>query len=90
MHHQDKTELTYRKIFSTLKEHYPSLQPETIMIDFERASTNVIEQNFPTAELQGCFFHFGQAIWRHIQGLGLQTRYQNEEEFAVIISNFGP
>ena len=82
--------MTYRKIFSTLKEHYPSLQPETIMIDFERASINAIEQNFPTAELQGCFFHFGQAIWRHIQGLGLQTRYQNEEEFAVIISNFGP
>ena len=27
-----KTELTYRKILSTLKEHNPSLQPETIMI----------------------------------------------------------
>ena len=85
---KDKTELTYRKIFSTLKEHYPSLQPETIMIDFERASINAIEQNFPTAELQGCFFHFGQAIWRQIQGLGLQHRYQNEDEFGVIMKQF--
>ena len=58
------------------------------MIDFERASLNALEQNFPTAELQGCFFHFGQAIWRQIQGIGFQHRYQNEDEFAVIMKQF--
>ena len=58
------------------------------MIDFERAALNALEQNFPTAELQGCFFHFGQAIWRQIQALGFQHRYQNEDEFAVIMKQF--
>ena len=58
------------------------------MIDFERAALNALEQNFPTTELQGCFFHFGQAIWRQIQALGFQHRYQNEDEFAVIMKQF--
>ena len=51
-----KTELTYRKIFSTLKEHNPSLQPETIMIDFERAALNALEQNFPQLNFRDAFF----------------------------------
>ena len=72
---KDKTELTYNQIFATLKEHNPSLNPASIMIDFERAAFNALTQNFPNAEIQGCFFHFGQAIWRHIQALGLQQRY---------------
>ena len=33
-------------------------------------------------------FHFGQAIWRQIQALGFQHRYQNEDEFAVIMKQF--
>ena len=87
---KDKTELTYNQIFATLKEHNPSLNPASIMIDFERAAFNALTQNFPNAEIQGCFFHFGQAIWRHIQALGLQQRYQNDEKFAVILKQFRP
>ena len=59
------------------------------MIDFERAAINSLEQNFPTADLQGCLFHFGQAIWRKIRSIGFQHRYTNDEEFAVIIKQFG-
>lgn len=85
---KDKTEVTYNKIFSTLKEHNPLLNPASIMIDYERAALNALTQNFPNAEIQGCFFHFGQSIWRHIQAHGLQQRYQNDEEFAVILKQF--
>ena len=55
---------------------------------YERAAFNALTQNFPNAEIQGCFFHFGQEIWRHIQALGLQQRYQNDEEFAIILKEF--
>ena len=41
---------------------------------------------FPNAEIKECFFHFGQAIWRHIQALGQQQRYQNEAEFVIGIN----
>ena len=85
---KDKTEVTYNKIFSTLKEHNPLLNPASIMIDYERAALNALTQNFPNTEIQGCFFHFVQSIWRHIQAHGLQQRYQNDEEFAIILEQF--
>ena len=59
---KDKTEVTYNKIFSALKQHNPSLNPASIMIDNEIAALNALTQNFPNAEIQGSFFHFGQAI----------------------------
>ena len=37
---KNKNEVTYNQIFSMLKEHNPSLIPETIMIDFEIAAIN--------------------------------------------------
>ena len=58
------------------------------MIDFERAALNSLTQNFPTAQIYGCFFHFGQAIWRKIQSLGFQQRYQNDVEFGLMIKQF--
>ena len=58
------------------------------MIDYERAALNALTQNFPNIEIQGCFFHFVQSIWRHIQAHGLQQRYQNDEEFAIILKQF--
>ena len=73
---KDKTEVTYNKIFSTLKEHNPLLNPASIMIDYEKAALNTLTQK--TQNFQ----------WRHIQALGLQQRYQNDEEFAIILKEF--
>ena len=46
--------------------------------------------SFPTATVNGCFYHFTQAIWRKIQQLGLQVSYQEEESirkfFRKVIS----
>ena len=43
---KDKTESTDKKIFPTLKEHNPTLQPGTIKVDFERTAPNAFKQNF--------------------------------------------
>lgn len=63
----DRTEVTYRKLFSILKELKPNLAPQTIMTDFERASINAIEHVFPETRKSGCYFHFKQCIFREIQ-----------------------
>ena len=31
----------------------------------------------------GCFFHFGQCIWREIQSLVSQNKYINDENFRI-------
>ncbi|XP_073258751.1 uncharacterized protein [Porites lutea] len=33
----------------------------------------------PAVQLQGCVFHWTQALWRKVQELGLQTAYSNDE-----------
>lgn len=69
---------TYRTIFEQLKVNKPSLSPKHIMVDFEQAAINAASNEFP-----GCFFHFTQCIWRKIQNLGLQTKYNSDPVFAL-------
>lgn len=45
--------------------------------------TDAVTKLFPDASVHGCFFHFGQNLWRHIQSLGLQSAYQKDSMFAM-------
>ena len=36
--------------------------PQTIMVDFEKALRNSLSQVFPSAVVDGCYFHFCQAV----------------------------
>ena len=44
-------------------------------VDFEAALMAAITDEFPAADLHGCYFHFTQAVWRKIQFLGLVHEY---------------
>jgi hypothetical protein len=57
-----------------------------IQIDFEAAAFNAVRNCFPNAQVKGCFFHFGQAIWRRVQRLGLVSLYNEAGHFADLIN----
>ena len=57
--------------------------PTDILMDFERAALNSVGQVYPNTEFKGCFYHFSSNIWKHIQNLGLQNHYQDDENFAL-------
>lgn len=44
-----------------------NLLPTSVMMDYEKAEINAFNTVFPDATIRGCFFHFGQNLWRHIQ-----------------------
>lgn len=77
----DKNQETYDKIFKILLQN-AAINPTDFMVDFEMAAINSVRENFPLADVRGCHFHFGQNVWRKIQQLGLQTEYNEDEEFA--------
>lgn len=67
---------TYTTILTKLKETEPLLNPRIIMVDFEKAAMEAAKQIFPETSIKGCYFHFCQCIFRHVQAFGLQAEYQ--------------
>ena len=57
--------------------------PTDTLMNFERAALNSVRQMYPNASLKVCFYHFSSNIWKHIQNLGLQNHYQDDENFAL-------
>ncbi|XP_052093609.1 uncharacterized protein LOC127729772 [Mytilus californianus] len=66
----------YVAVFQRLKEVL--LRPTEVqgfVADFEQGAWKAIRKEFPTSTIKGCAFHFGQAVWRKKQELGLKTTY---------------
>ncbi|KAL5237776.1 hypothetical protein ACI65C_005186 [Semiaphis heraclei] len=66
-----KTTKAYAALFEKLLSIEPQWQPETVIIDFELAAMAGIQFIFPSINIQGCWFHSSQAIWRKIGNLGM-------------------
>lgn len=71
----------YVKVLKKLKKAMPT-EPEVqkIICDFESACWSAFTDVFPTVQGQGCAFHWTQAVWRNIQGMGLQTLYSSVDQ----------
>ena len=50
-----------------------------IVADFEAALWRAVEQVFQDAQVQGCVFHWTQAVWQKVQDLGLTTAYKGDD-----------
>uniref|UniRef100_A0A6P7GX96 Uncharacterized protein LOC114343419 n=1 Tax=Diabrotica virgifera virgifera TaxID=50390 RepID=A0A6P7GX96_DIAVI len=79
----NKTQATYTRLFHELKTLRPGLRPTTIMVDYEIAAINALQQEFPEVRIRGCFFHFTQCLWRNMQCTGLQQVYTEDANFAL-------
>ncbi|CAL8236685.1 unnamed protein product [Arctogadus glacialis] len=44
-----------------------------------------LETELPRARVCGCYFHFNQALWKRVQGLGLAAAFRHDHRLAAII-----
>ena len=69
-----KSRNIYSRVFELVKQKSQNLgyiiNPAEFLTDFELAIIQAIELIFPTSDVNGCFFHFTQAINRKISKLG--------------------
>ena len=80
---------TYQRMLTLVKQKATSLgtvlDPPAFLADFELAIKQAVQLAFPTAEYQGCYFHFCQSLMRRVQRLGLQVQYQDDSELRSFI-----
>jgi len=63
----NRTKNSYIEVLRQLLILNQQLNPLSIRIDFEQPFISAFDEIFPNAVIKGCFFHFGQCVWRKIQ-----------------------
>ncbi len=64
------------EIRELIGEH--ALKVDEVLIDFEGSVWCAIPDILPNVMIRGCAFHWGQAVWRKVQELGIQSSYTND------------
>ena len=80
----NKRQATYRRMLELICEAWPQFQPLQISSDFEVGLINAFKETFPTAEINGCFFHLVKNMKVKLSNEGLLKRYNNEPELALL------
>ena len=80
----------YREVFQVLKRKVTRVtrqqwDPAAALMDFEHALIIAVETELPTTRVEGCYFHFNQSLWRHIQELGLSRGYRDDERLRHVL-----
>lgn len=80
----NKTRDSYTKIIKELLNLEKNLRPASVMVDFEQVLLGAITDVFKDTRIRGCFFHFGQCIWRKIQCIPeIREKYISNANFAL-------
>ncbi|XP_069494962.1 mediator of RNA polymerase II transcription subunit 6 isoform X1 [Ambystoma mexicanum] len=85
---------TYRILFEEMKKLTFNKEPPLILMDFEQAAMKAVHTVHPSSDVQGCFFHFCQAVWRCVEHNGLQELYSTDSHLEfnlkLLCSGFCP
>jgi len=66
------SEWDYIAIFHSILNNLPlPPQVQLVVLDYEEATWRVKWTVMPNIQVQGCAFHFTEAVYRHVQQLGL-------------------
>ena len=57
------------------------------MSDWEIAPHNAMKEAYPDVQIRGCWFHFTQNVWHHIQKLVLVQTFNTNHDFPHMSAN---
>ncbi|CAF0907509.1 unnamed protein product [Adineta steineri] len=77
-----KTKKSYDQMFNAIHDLKPDLDPANVSMDFEVAAMSSIRSAFPRANINGCFFHLCQSVYRAVVRLRLKVEYSSDDIFA--------
>ena len=81
---QQLYEAMLRAIVTAADNRGCSVDPTTVVCDFEMAVINAVGAVLgPHVAVQGCFYHLCQSTWRRVQEIGLTVTYRQEDEVKL-------
>lgn len=80
----DKSFQSYKFIFKYIRSFSKEFKLEQLVVDMEYAVIKAAKCYFQTINIQLCYFHFTQSIWRKLQQLGLQKFYYLQTDFRYL------
>ncbi|KAF0764739.1 MULE domain-containing protein, partial [Aphis craccivora] len=86
---QRKNKEIYVELLSKLKSMLFELKLKTISIDFEQLMIQAIELVFVDINIQCCYYHLSQSIWRKVQNIGLTKKYKENENVRQMVGMIG-
>jgi hypothetical protein len=60
-------------------------RPHLVISDYEQSLIAAVETELPNARICGCYFHFGQHLWRRVQSLWLARDYKQNRRLKKTI-----
>nr|KAI8766140.1 activating transcription factor 7-interacting protein 1 isoform X3 [Biomphalaria glabrata] len=63
----------------------PTLAPQSVMLDFEKASQIAVSTVFPVTRLVSFVFHLGQSLWRKVQDENLAATYREDKNVCMFV-----
>ena len=62
-----------------LRQPPPQLFMQSVLVDYELALRSAVLKVWPGTTLRSCWFHYKQALFRHLQAEGLAADYMNSD-----------
>ncbi|XP_076064968.1 uncharacterized protein LOC143039010 [Oratosquilla oratoria] len=79
----NKTQDTYNRLFTTIKELLHNVEPATVMMDFEKAAINSLLDIFPSSDVTCCLFHLLQNVYKQVVTIGFKQQYHQDDDFSL-------
>lgn len=86
----NRTVADYRRVLFVIRREVRRVsrhrwRPTNMTCDFEQAIISAVGTEFPNIEIGGCYFHFTNNMWKHVQDLGLARAYRQDEQLKKVI-----
>jgi len=78
-----KRRQAYCDLFQTMAQKWPTLQPQSLSVDFEVAAFQEVQAAFPNAQLFRCLLHLTRNMKKKLTEEQLTRRYNSDADFAL-------
>lgn len=82
-----RTTECYSDVFRFIESNIFKLEANEFMTDFEGGLRKSIEEQYPRANLRGCWFHFCEAVRRNAKRFGLSALFKDDIEAKLIFKS---